>query len=324
MYFTFVVFGKAISVNVVTFAFPSIPSSPFVFLPVPYTFLSMSFTIVSFPEAEMSVIPSAIFPTTKLFVVFPVPNCPLSFLPHVYSFPFCPSTDTCPEPIDADIPLFITVFTGVLFEVVLPFPNSPLVPFPHTKTHPNSFIAVLPFSPADISTILFKLDDPPSPTTFLAYPSWADTGPAPTLSGLSFVPIPSCPFSFLPHAYTSPLLVNANTWFAPADILIISVRYSVSDIFTCCIDLSFAFIFIILSKLLFSTFVVFSFIVFSSSTRPPIHVSRISLFPVIHTVPSAFNIAVNPFPVSTCGTAISFDTFIMHITFTFSYSLCFP
>ena len=36
---------------------------------------------------------------------------------------------------------------GVLLEVVPAFPNSPLLPFPHTKTHPNSFVAVLDASP---------------------------------------------------------------------------------------------------------------------------------------------------------------------------------
>ena len=36
-------------------------------------------------------------------------------------------------PIDDDIPLLITVFTGVLLEVVPAFPNSPLLPFPHVK-----------------------------------------------------------------------------------------------------------------------------------------------------------------------------------------------
>ena len=73
----------------------------------------------------MSVIPSAIFPIIVLFVVFPIPSCPALFLPHVYSFPFCPRETTCPSPIDSDIPWFTTVFTGVLLEVVPPFPNSP-------------------------------------------------------------------------------------------------------------------------------------------------------------------------------------------------------
>ncbi len=45
-----------------------------------------------------------------------------------------------------------------------------------------------------------------------------------------------------------------------------------------------------------------------------------------HCLKHAFKIAVNPFPVSTCGNAMfsAFATFIIHITFTFSYSLCFP
>ena len=270
--------GIVIFVNVVTFVFVPIPNSPFVFCPVPYMFPSISFTIVWFPPAEMSVIPSAIFPIIVLFVVFPIPSCPALFLPHVYSFPFCPRETTCPSPIDADIPWFTTVFTGVLLEVVPPFPNSPWVPFPHTKTHPNSFIAVLPVSPAVMSTIRFNVDAPPSPVTFVAYVVF------------SLFPIPSCPASFLPHAYTSPSFVNANTWFAPAEILITFSRY------------------------------VFSFIFIWAGS--PI----ISSFPVIHTVPSAFNIAVNPFPVSICGVAMfSFpDTFTIHIAFTFSYSLCFP
>ena len=51
-------------------------------------------------------------------------------------------------------------------------------------------------SPAEISTIRFSVDDPPSPVTFVAYIVF------------SLFPIPSCPFSFLPHAYTSP---NAGT-----------------------------------------------------------------------------------------------------------------
>ena len=50
-------------------------------------FPSMSFTIVSFPAHDMSVILFAIFAIVKLFVLFPVPSCPALFLPHVYTSP---------------------------------------------------------------------------------------------------------------------------------------------------------------------------------------------------------------------------------------------
>ena len=89
--------------------------------------------------------------------------------------------------------MFILIFVGVFLATFAPSPISPYDELPHVKTHPNSFIAALPFFPAVISTILLKVPEPPSPETSFAN------------SEFSLFAVPSSPTIFSPHAYTFPL-----------------------------------------------------------------------------------------------------------------------
>ena len=58
------------------FVFVPVASWPVLFKPVPYTFPFVSFTILVYPDADISVIPFDIFATVNLFVVFPIPSSP--------------------------------------------------------------------------------------------------------------------------------------------------------------------------------------------------------------------------------------------------------
>ena len=100
---------------------------------------------------------------------------------------------------------------------------------------------------------------------------------------LVLVPFPNWPTSFNPHAYTSPVLDNANTWSSPADTFIIPVKYSFEFIFTC-------------------TGLVL-FVLVPSPNCPFV------FNPVVHTVPSAFSITVKFVPWAILGIATAFSSF---------------
>ena len=100
---------------------------------------------------------------------------------------------------------------------------------------------------------------------------------------LVVVPLPNCPTSFSPHAYTSPVFESATTWSEPADIFTMFDRYSLLFIFT------------------LTGFVLF--VVVPSPSCP------LLFKPVAQTLPSAFNTTVKSVPCDMSGTAIAFSLF---------------
>ena len=90
-------------------------------------------------------------------------------------------------------------------------------------TFPSLSTAILYPFPADISVMLCSI-------SLLSALTTGRPKGAPTLSGLPFAPIPSCPFVFSPYPYTFPLFPSNSTWSCPSDIcsIVSLVSFSIS------------------------------------------------------------------------------------------------
>ena len=123
---------------------------------------------------------------------------------------------------------------------------------------------------------------PSSFFTFLAYVSVVES------------PCPNCLLLLYPHAYTSPLVVNANEYVFELDIFLTFVKYVFSSIFTCtCLLL---------------------FVVVPFPNWPQ------SFLPVAHTVPSSFNVIMYSGPTSICGFVIAPSLFLYTFIIAFAFT----
>ena len=82
-------------------------------------------------------------------VIFP--NCPYSFNPQAYTFPFKSTATVWLSPVAISIISFtLSTFVGVSFVYLSPSPNCPLLFTPQDQTSPFDFRAAI--NPSPIST----------------------------------------------------------------------------------------------------------------------------------------------------------------------------
>ena len=223
---TFSIFLFSCGVFTSSISLFSIPNSLLSFIPQAYNFPSVVTITVVLSPALISFIPVNMFSlffltatgVVSLGTLFPFDSCPYVLSPIAYAFPsfvsitvwFVPSSKstifptigncsfvemlyTFPSPVNTYFDVISTAFSGKSSNCALDE-----YPFPQAYTFPFDVIAKLTFSPASTFTM--------SCNCFL-YISFTTTGD----SWLYPLPIPSCPFSPYPHAYTFPVWPNANT-----------------------------------------------------------------------------------------------------------------